>query len=480
MREYVYGPGGIPLLDAPIHGSTGGAPAMYLHTDSAGSVRFATNAAGDEVWARSFDAYGADAGTWTAAGYAGPMSRIGWQGHYRDDPGMLYVKTRVYDPAAGGFISEDPAVDMTGEAYGYANSNPIAFTDETGTMPSLQDFQAGFGAANERIYSVAGPALAFYQKSSFEASMGVMDSLTFGGFTGWFDIDVNKCSWFYNGGKIGTDVALMLIPGGGAAVGVAKIGLRGAKIANAVSKAGRAGRAISAVGREARTAARVCRNSFTGDTPVRMADGSSKPIRDVKIGDTVLATDPETGETAAEPVTNLIRHAGEHAMVAVTLADGTTINSTAEHPFWETRDQEFTDAEDLKAGDTVLAANGSTVAVARLTPSQADLTAYNLEVADIHTYYAGGATVLTHNACGPKGIHSRLNSGDRGIDIPHVWTNGRLYTQIRDDEVRLVRVLEKGNGKYDVVIREADGSPVTAFRITAKQLADRLKSGRWQ
>nr|WP_307175341.1 Hint domain-containing homing endonuclease [Streptomyces africanus] len=41
-------------------------------------------------------------------------------------------------------------------------------------------------------------------------------------------------------------------------------------------------------------------NSFTPDTKVLMADGSTKRIKDVDIGDRVLATDPETGETKVE------------------------------------------------------------------------------------------------------------------------------------------------------------------------------------
>ncbi|MGW1755505.1 hypothetical protein [Streptomyces mirabilis] len=46
--------------------------------------------------------------------------------------------------------------------------------------------------------------------------------------------------------------------------------------------------------------------SFVPSTAVRLADGSSKPISKVKAGDTVLATEPQTGVTAPEPVQNVI------------------------------------------------------------------------------------------------------------------------------------------------------------------------------
>jgi hypothetical protein len=60
-----------------------------------------------------------------------------------------------------------------------------------------------------------------------------------------------------------------------------------------------------------------------------MADGFKKPISEVKVGDKVLASDPETGETAVRPVTKLIVHSGKHTMVDVHLADGSTITATA-------------------------------------------------------------------------------------------------------------------------------------------------------
>ncbi len=39
--------------------------------------------------------------------------------------------------------------------------------------------------------------------------------------------------------------------------------------------------------------------------------------------------------------------------------------------------------------------------ITRLTTYRADLTAYNLQIDQIHTYYAGATPVLVHNSCGP-------------------------------------------------------------------------------
>jgi hypothetical protein len=49
-----------------------------------------------------------------------------------------------------------------------------------------------------------------------------------------------------------------------------------------------------------------CTKCFLAGTDVQMADGSTKDIEDVEVGDEVLAIDPETGETGPRKVTRLI------------------------------------------------------------------------------------------------------------------------------------------------------------------------------
>ncbi|MCX6405279.1 MAG: Hint domain-containing protein, partial [Propionibacteriales bacterium] len=148
----------------------------------------------------------------------------------------------------------------------------------------------------------------------------------------------------------------------------------------------------------ANTAVKVCANSFTGDTLVLMADGRKKAIRDVKLGDEVMATDPETGETGPRKVIDLIRHGGLHTMVAVRLSDGSTIDATDGHPFWVESRGVWVDAIDLQPGDVLVTAGGDRLTVASLGISEQDLTAYNLTVEGLHTYFAGGDSVLVHNA----------------------------------------------------------------------------------
>src|SRR5690606_7856107 len=82
-------------------------------------------------------------------------------------------------------------------------------------------------------------------------------------------------------------------------------------------------------------------NSFVPGTLVLLADGSTKPIEEVELGDRVLATDPDTGESEPQKVVATIVGHGEKDLVEVTVdVDGdagdavSTITATAEHPFW--------------------------------------------------------------------------------------------------------------------------------------------------
>lgn len=67
-------------------------------------------------------------------------------------------------------------------------------------------------------------------------------------------------------------------------------------------------------------------NSFVPGTRVLMADGTSKPIENVKTGDKVLATDPETGEQGPRTVLATIVGTGAKTLVEI------TVDTTTEKP----------------------------------------------------------------------------------------------------------------------------------------------------
>ncbi|WFF09431.1 polymorphic toxin-type HINT domain-containing protein [Micromonospora sp. WMMD1076] len=147
--------------------------------------------------------------------------------------------------------------------------------------------------------------------------------------------------------------------------------------------------------RAAGAAAAFC--SFSGDTQVLMADGTSKPISEVKIGDEVEAADPETGEKGGKPVTHLWIHQDS---LQDLLVNGKVLTTTEDHPFWNATDHRWERADELDPGDLLQTPDGLGATVGRILPGTAHTgAAYNLTVADIHTYYvlAGTTPVLVHN-----------------------------------------------------------------------------------
>lgn len=148
---------------------------------------------------------------------------------------------------------------------------------------------------------------------------------------------------------------------------------------------------------ELRTACAV--NSFPGDTEVVLADGGRKAIRDVRYGDLLLATDPDTGRTTGEPVTDTFSHPTQD-LLDITLAGGGSLTSTSGHKFHVTG-RGWTPASDLRAGDSLRTPDGTTRTVAEVIDRDlaAPRTVYDLTVSGLHTFYAvaGGTPVLVHN-----------------------------------------------------------------------------------
>uniref|UniRef100_UPI0005BDA7E2 polymorphic toxin-type HINT domain-containing protein n=1 Tax=Nonomuraea candida TaxID=359159 RepID=UPI0005BDA7E2 len=143
-------------------------------------------------------------------------------------------------------------------------------------------------------------------------------------------------------------------------------------------------------------------NSFVAGTPVLMADGSRKPIEQIKAGEEVLATDPATGRTGARPVTTLITSEGAKNLVDITITvDGRSdvLTATDEHPFWLPKRQTWLNAGDLRPGMWLQTSAGTYVQVSAVEHRTATQRVHNLTVEDFHTYHvvAGGQGVLVHN-----------------------------------------------------------------------------------
>jgi intein/homing endonuclease len=86
----------------------------------------------------------------------------------------------------------------------------------------------------------------------------------------------------------------------------------------------------------------------------------------------VLATDPATGETAQKDVVATIVGTGDKILVEITVAGGSTLVATHNHPFW-VNGTLWRDAVDLRPGDLLRTAAGTYVQV---TPCRCGWTGY--------------------------------------------------------------------------------------------------------
>ncbi|MBJ7905112.1 hypothetical protein IF655_17625 [Streptomyces sp. DSM 110735] len=170
-------------------------------------------------------------------------------------------------------------------------------------------------------------------------------------------------------------------------------------------------------------------HSFTPTTEVRRADGTSIPISKVKAGDTVLATDPQTGITAPEKVQRVIVTTTDKDFTTLTLdtaptrgppsrkpAKQQTLTTTWHHPFWDATHHRWTEAHDLTPGTKLRTTAGHTLTVTEARNFHHHGITYDLTVGTLHTYYvlAGATPVLVHNCNKNQGIYEfedQLNPG---------------------------------------------------------------------
>jgi hypothetical protein len=151
---------------------------------------------------------------------------------------------------------------------------------------------------------------------------------------------------------------------------------------------------------------------FAAGTPVTMADGSTRAIDQLAVGDMVLAYEERSGRVVPARVSRTYVHDGsQEGLIAV---NGSLL-ATADHPFYVSGRGAPVRAGDLRVGDELLLLDGipgtptaglATLAVDSLRPLPPAPTVYNIEVEGPHNYFAGG--VLVHNktatgGCEPDG-----------------------------------------------------------------------------
>lgn len=135
---------------------------------------------------------------------------------------------------------------------------------------------------------------------------------------------------------------------------------------------------------------------FVAGTPVLTALGSVA-VEEIVTGDKVMASNPETGETAEKPVLETYVRSCDQ-LVHVWINDE-ELRVTPNHLF-HVLEAGWVKAANLKAGDQLRTPSGEHVPIqlVSLETLVEAILVYNFEVADFHSYYVGNINVLVHNA----------------------------------------------------------------------------------
>jgi RHS repeat-associated protein len=126
-NAYLYGPSSTPFEQVSLTTDTA-ASSTFLVSDVQGSVRLQLSDSGALLGTVTYDANGNPSVT------TGVLTTpVGYDGQWTDpDTSLVYLRARWYDPATAQFVSVDPLVARTLQAYGFADENPLNFGDLNG------------------------------------------------------------------------------------------------------------------------------------------------------------------------------------------------------------------------------------------------------------------------------------------------------------------------------------------------------------
>jgi RHS repeat-associated protein len=125
---FIYGPNGLPVAQIGWDGTT-----VWFHHDQLGSTRLLTDHHGNWRTKYAYDPYGNPTATHTNPSYPTVGSNHRYTGQYTDnETGYQYLRARYYDPTTARFLTRDPLVSITREAYAYVGGSPLNAVDPSG------------------------------------------------------------------------------------------------------------------------------------------------------------------------------------------------------------------------------------------------------------------------------------------------------------------------------------------------------------
>ncbi|UUV28308.1 polymorphic toxin-type HINT domain-containing protein [Amycolatopsis roodepoortensis] len=191
------------------------------------------------------------------------------------------------------------------------------------------------------------------------------------------------------------------------------------------------GAAAAAMGGAAAASDSGC-NSFVPGTQVLMSDGTTKPIEQVRIGDEVQTTDPETGGLERRRVVGTIVHDDEDERTEITVESGgvsDTIVATDWHLVWVEEADDWVAIGDLVPGQHLHSPDGRSSVVTAVRHFTQVSPVHDLTIDEIHAFFVGVVPSLVHN-CGDGYVRPEGRFADKYSKISR--SLGREVREVKD------------------------------------------------
>jgi len=170
---------------------------------------------------------------------------------------------------------------------------------------------------------------------------------------------------------------------------------------------------------------------FVADTQILMADGTTKNIQDIQVGDEILTRESELSDTLVVATV-----AGLHREnVRETLLINGSFGLTDNHIIF--LNGKWTEAKKMQEGDVLLNTEGEWIEIHTIETIQDTKTVYNFEVAGLHTYFADGHYV--HNEKG-DGMRTEFPTTAYFDVVPASATDGNTITFELPDSITEWRI----------------------------------------
>ncbi|MFC7442437.1 polymorphic toxin-type HINT domain-containing protein, partial [Laceyella putida] len=210
----------------------------------------------------------------------------------------------------------------------------------------------------------------------------------------------------------------------------------------------------------------ACARCFTAGTKI-VTDKGKKDIQTIRLGDKVLAKDPNTGKQAFKTVQILYKRTVKE-LYEIKIGKE-KLQTTSEHPFW-VKNKGWVVAKNLKPGDFFQTAARTYISIDQIQRVKKNAVVYNFTVEDFHTYYVSDLQIFTHNTneCGPgrlnpKEIHFMQSSAKNSTGSHTVLGNAEALKDgtLKPEDLPAIRVWKDSDGK----IWTLDHRRLIAYRL---------------